>query len=291
VVRSALSEDVFSLCRPVVVSTPAIDEVVYNDERRILIGGPGYHMSWIAKAYGMTNLRITGYVNERDISVFTRAIRERGGDPLLFPSEKPTARLLLDYTGPRRKVEFIEEPPDIDASLADRIKELSPVLLVISPLKGEIPIEILRELSSNAQWSVLDLQGYLRQSNPGEVLSVMPKRIVDVIHLSNDDIPERTFDNYIDDVSLLSRHTVLYTLGEKGAVLLDSNGNPRLRARPSETTETPSRGCGDVFTLSYSLFLCATWDPRKAFIEALVTSMYYAVKPPLSHTYIAEGGQ
>ncbi len=280
-----MSEDVFSLCRPVIVSTPTIDEVVYTHERKTLLGGPGYHMSWIAKAYGLADLRITGYVNKRDEPVFTRAIRERGGNPRLVPTQEPTARVVLDYTGPRRKVMFIEEPPHIDAELAERVRALDPLLLVASPIKGELPVEILKNLSSNAQWSILDLQGYLRQGDPGEILSVMPRRIVDVVHLSNDDIPERIFDSYIDDVSLLARHTVLYTLGEKGAVLLDPNGNPRLRARPSQTTETPSRGCGDVFTLAYGLFLCATWDPRKAFIEALMTSMYYALNQPAQHTY------
>jgi sugar/nucleoside kinase (ribokinase family) len=277
--------DVFATCKPMIVTTLSIDEMITRENRWIRIGGPGYHMSWISKPYKLSRLDIVSYINHKDRDLFIKALEDRGGNPILIETNEPTARIILDYTTGKRKVYFKHEPPYIGQEALEVIEKREPALLVISPIYGELPIETLKEIAGRAQWSVLDLQGYLRIMSPDEIASVFPKRIVDVVHLSSDDISQRKFDALLDEIAGISRHSLLYTLGPEGAVLIDSNGNPRLRARPKEVSPSPGIGCGDVFTLSYSLFLCATWEPRKAFIEALMTSMYYALKPPIIHEY------
>ncbi len=278
--------DVFAPCKPLVISTLTIDEIVTSEGRELRLGGPGYHMSWVSKAYRLSRLDIVSHINTKGGEEFYKAIRERGGNPVFIETSNPTARIVLDYTSGKRKVFFKHPPQEIGFEALEKVKNLDPALLIISPVYGELPIETLKELSSRAQWSILDLQGYLRVMTSEELASVFPRKIVDVIHLSSDDISQREFDALLDEIAGISRHSLLYTLGPDGAVLLDSNGNPRLRARPKETSPSPGVGCGDVFTLSYGLFLCITWEPRKAFIEALMTSMYYALKPPDIHQYI-----
>ena len=278
--------DVFKVCKPIVVSSLTIDEIITAQGKEFRIGGPGYHMSWISMAYRLSQLDIVSYVNTHDAYVFENAIRERGGNPILIQTRHPTARIVLDYTSGKRRVSFKCPPIDIGGEIVEEVKKRAPVLLVISPVYGELQVETLKELSSLSQWSVLDLQGYTRIMTPEELVSIFPRKIVDVIHLSSDDVPQRKFDALLDEIAGLSRHSLIYTLGPKGAVLLDSSGNPRLRAKPKEISPSPGIGCGDIFSLTFGLFLCATWEPRKAFIEALMTSMYYALKPPSIHQYI-----
>ncbi|MCE4607230.1 MAG: hypothetical protein F7B59_07900 [Desulfurococcales archaeon] len=278
--------DVFAACKPMVISTLTIDEIVTTRGRELRLGGPGYHMSWISTAYRLSHLDIVSYVNTRDENVFASAIKERGSNPVLIPIRHPTARIVLDYTREMRRISFKHFPIDIGEEIVEEARERRPGLLVISPVYGELNVETLKELTGLPQWSVLDLQGYTRTMAPEDLISVFPRRVVDIIHLSSDDIPQRQFDALLDEIAGLARHSLLYTLGPEGAVLLDSSGNPRLRAKPKEVSSSPGVGCGDVFSLSYGLFLCGTWEPRKAFIEALMTSMYYALKPPDIHQYI-----
>ncbi len=278
----------FDLCRPLVVSAPTVDKIIYMDGRmEERLGGPLLHTAWLASAYQVSTLTSLGVLHKEDLEYFRREIEGRGGKARLVAVEENTAKVVLDYTGSNRRVFFESTPPRIRGDhLLEAIEEDNPMLVFLSPVYDELPVDLALEAAKKIQWSILDLQGYLRSMPPGDALSIMPRRSFDVVHLSDDDLPRREFDYLIDDVASVSRHSVIYTMGAEGAVLLDSEGNPRLRAKPSQDyVGSEGVGGGDVFSLSYGLFLCSTWEPRKAFIEALLTSSYYVLKGPRPPRY------
>jgi len=139
-----------------VISHCTIDTIEINDSKFVVPGGPGCYCSLTARALKFdvklhtkfgSDFPLVNYLVEQKIA-FEDAL-----------STKPTTQFILNLVNSERTL-FLQNKCEHISNIT-----LDSDSVIISPLFEEISIELLEKIKKNANFVLLDPQGFLRRNN------------------------------------------------------------------------------------------------------------------------------
>jgi sugar/nucleoside kinase (ribokinase family) len=193
----------------------------------------------------------------------------------------PTTRFELDYTtGEGRKLRLISRCEDI--SLPDVLPvQKGRDAVLISPVIGEFPANLIHEVKSQVEYVVLDPQGYLRRvGESGEILpdqgiDLLNFRGIDAIKVDDEELKLLAKSNdrmkAIENLKkTLLASSVISTCGSDPVIFSGPRGVFRIPVPKSQVVDQTGTGdimCG-VFTASYVQYE----DELKACCDAIAAA-------------------
>ncbi|MFW9993244.1 MAG: PfkB family carbohydrate kinase [Candidatus Odinarchaeota archaeon] len=202
--------------------------------------------------------------NQDGIAKIVRQLLEETG-PHIFTSSRVFTRFTIDYStksgnGEDRRLFLTSFSGPIDPSFTDHLPEKAAVIL--SPVYQEITEDALERLATREDLFIaIDPQGFLRYIGrnqriyPKKLPENFPFGLFSVIKFSIDDLKLVL----LEDAELIARKMkkfisnpekiILLTLGEKGAVAMQSDRIIQVDAIPSLVVD--QTGAGDVFLSAF----------------------------------------
>lgn len=200
----------------------------------------------------------------------------------------PTTKFKLVYEGENRVLYLLSRCEDILAGDVP-LEKVRGSLVVVGPLIGEVPPDVVQEVSERAALTASDLQGYVRSVDEKRrvLLTAKPEaRLVialsDVVHAEVSEAkavygeaePWKLAEKMVKDGAGIA----LVTLGSAGAYVATSQ--KVYYVPPAETAKIVDRtGAGDVFTVVFSIEYLNSGDAREAAAYAAAAVSYLIEKP------------
>ena len=159
--------------------------------------------------------------------------------------------------------------------------------LVISPVLGEISIEMVRKIAKRVGAISLDVQGFIRKSDIGESIINKPTKILGLENIDNIKIIHASYEELLDlnkdpedlAVELISRirsPITSLTMGRQGSFLglyRRGSGEAELYYIPAyiqnADMEDPT-GCGDIYLAALTYYIASNKDPVDAGLLASI---------------------
>ncbi|MFH1657360.1 MAG: PfkB family carbohydrate kinase [bacterium] len=181
----------------------------------------------------------------------------------LYPS-RPTGRQTLVYENISKKNSRSQKalhcdsakPVEIDKRAKEIIAEAD--ILFITPLLPNFPPPYIENISETKALKILLPQGYFREINGqnnvivrkfSEAEKILP--LVDVVIVSNQDYPQ--MEELARQWVIGNNLTVIVTLAEKGALILNKEGESLVPTTPVPAEEiVDSIGSGDIFSAAFA---------------------------------------
>ncbi|MCD6372800.1 MAG: carbohydrate kinase [Thermococcus sp.] len=218
------------------------DIIVKGSDRRLRIGGGAYYSSLVLSRF--CEVEVWTSIGDDFPAEWLDDIRSFGVDLKIFPSRSTTV-YELRYTSPDREL-FLR-------SVAEPLRELPRKgyeMVIMNPVAGEIPPELVKEAVKRFPLVSLDVQGFIRKPLLGKVsqstLDASFLRSVKVVHADEKEASHLTgFSPGDVEVFLVSRG------GEKGTAYFQ--GRP-YEFEPVKADVVDTTGAGDVFLAAFSYF-------------------------------------
>ncbi len=244
--------DVFSHC--------TIDTIQINDSKYVVPGGPACYCSLTARILKFdvrlhtkfgSDFPLVNYLTEQKI-VFEDAL-----------STKPTTQFILNLVNSERTLFLQNKCESINSVTLDTDS------VIISPLFDEISIELFEKIKKNANFVLLDPQGFLRRKNSENKIYLEQADLnlsnVSAIKVNPDELKCLTSASDIDGVKILQKKGIdsVILTDKQNISLLSKNRIYSITLPNLELNDTT--GIGDIFCAAF----CCTMLREKDILWAL----------------------
>ena len=244
--------DIFSHC--------SIDTIQICDSKYVVPGGSACYCSLTARILKFdvslhtkfgSDFPFVNYLTKQKI-VFEDAL-----------SAKPTTQFILKLVNSERTLFFQNKCEPIDNVILDTDS------VIISPLFDEISIELFEKIKKNANFVLLDPQGFLRRKNSENKIYLERTTLnlsnVSAIKINPDELKCLTGSSNVDGIKILQKKgvdTVILT-DKQNVSLLSKNRIYSIELPNLELVDTT--GIGDIFCAAF----CCTMLREKDILWAL----------------------
>jgi len=240
--------DVFSHC--------TIDTIQINDSKYVVPGGPACYCSLTARILKFdvrlhtkfgSDFPLVNYLTEQKI-VFEDAL-----------STKPTTQFILNLVNSERTL-FLQ---NINSVTLDTDS------VIISPLFDEISIELFEKIKKNANFVLLDPQGFLRRKNSENKIYLEQADLnlsnISAIKVNQDELKYLTGTSNVDGIKILQKKGIdsVILTDKQNISLLSENRIYSITLPNLELNDTT--GIGDIFCAAF----CCTMLREKDILWAL----------------------
>ena len=244
--------DIFSHC--------TIDTIQINDSKYVVPGGPACYCSLTARILKFdvrlhtkfgSDFPLVNYLTEQKIVV---------KDAL---STKPTTQFILNLVNSERTL-FLQNKCESISSIT-----LDTDSVIISPLFDEIPLELFEKIKKNANFVLLDPQGFLRRINSQNKIYLEQTNLnvsgISAIKVNSDELRSLTNNSNIDGIKILQKKGIdnVILTDKQNISLLSENRIYSITLPDIELNDTT--GIGDIFSATF----CCTMLKEKDILWAL----------------------
>ena len=244
--------DIFSHC--------TIDTIQINDSKYVVPGGPACYCSLTARILKFdvrlhtkfgSDFPFVNYFTEQKI-VFEDAL-----------SAKPTTQFILNLVNSERTL-FLQNKCESISSITLDIDSV-----IISPLFDEIPLELFEKIKKNANFVLLDPQGFLRRINSQNKIYLEQTNLnvsgISAIKVNSDELRSLTNSSNIDGIKILQKKGIdnVILTDKQNISLLSENRIYSITLPDIELNDTT--GIGDIFSATF----CCTMLKEKDVLWAL----------------------
>ena len=244
--------DVFSHC--------TIDTIQINDSKYVVPGGPACYCSLTARILKFdvrlhtkfgSDFPLVNYLTEQKI-VFEDAL-----------STKPTTQFILNLVNSERTLFLQNKCESINSVTLDTDS------VIISPLFDEISIELFEKIKKNANFVLLDPQGFLRRKNSENKIYLEQADLnlsnISAIKVNQDELKYLTGTSNVDGIKILQKKGIdsVILTDKQNISLLSKNRIYSITLPNLELNDTT--GIGDIFCAAF----CCTMLREKDILWAL----------------------
>jgi len=244
--------DIFSHC--------TIDTIQINDSKYVVPGGPACYCSLTARILKFdvrlhtkfgSDFPLVNYLTEQKI-VFEDAL-----------STKPTTQFILNLVDSERTLFLQNKCESINSNTLDTDS------VIISPLFDEISIELFEKIKKNANFVLLDPQGFLRRINSQNKIYLEQTNLnvsgISAIKVNSDELRSLTNSSNIDGIKILQKKGIdnVILTDKQNISLLSENKIYSITLPDIELNDTT--GIGDIFSATF----CCTMLREKDVLWAL----------------------
>ena len=243
-----------------VISHCTIDTIEINDSKYVVPGGPGCYCSITARALKFdvklhtkfgSDFTYADYLTKQKI-VFENAF-----------STEPTTRFRLQLANSERTL-FLENKCEVINNVI-----LDADSVIISPLFDEVPLEMFAKIKNDANFVLLDPQGFLRRVNSENKIYLEQTELdlsnVSAIKVNSDELRSLTNSSNLDGIKILQKK------GISNVILTDKQNISLLSENKIYSITLPNialndtTGIGDIFSSTF----CCTMLKEKDILWAL----------------------
>ena len=244
--------DIFSHC--------TIDTIQINDSKYVVPGGPACYCSLTARILKFdvrlhtkfgSDFQLVNYLTEQKI-VFEDAL-----------STKPTTQFILNLVNSERTLFLQNKCESINSVTLDTDS------VIISPLFDEISIELFEKIKKNANFVLLDPQGFLRRKNSENKIYLEQADLnlsnISAIKVNQDELKYLTGTSNVDGIKILQKKGIdsVILTDKQNISLLSKNRIYSITLPNLELNDTT--GIGDIFCAAF----CCTMLREKDILWAL----------------------
>jgi len=244
--------DIFSHC--------TIDTIQINDSKYVVPGGPACYCSLTARILKFdvrlhtkfgSDFPLVNYLTEQKI-VFEDAL-----------STKSTTQFILNLVNSERTLFLQNKCESINSITLDTDS------VIISPLFDEISIELFEKIKKNANFVLLDPQGFLRRINSQNKIYLEQTNLnvsgISAIKVNSDELRSLTNSSNIDGIKILQKKGIdnVILTDKQNISLLSENRIYSITLPDIELNDTT--GIGDIFSATF----CCTMLKEKDVLWAL----------------------
>jgi sugar/nucleoside kinase (ribokinase family) len=244
--------DIFSHC--------TIDTIQINDSKYVVPGGPACYCSLTARILKFdvrlhtkfgSDFPLVNYLTEQKI-VFEDAL-----------STKPTTQFILNLVNSERTLFLQNKCESINSVTLDTDS------VIISPLFDEISIELFEKIKKNANFVLLDPQGFLRRKNSENKIYLEQADLnlsnISAIKVNRDELKYLTGTSNVDGIKTLQKKGIdsVILTDKQNISLLSKNRIYSITLPNLELNDTT--GIGDIFCAAF----CCTMLREKDILWAL----------------------
>ena len=244
--------DIFSHC--------TIDTIQINDSKYVVPGGPACYCSLTARILKFdvrlhtkfgSDFQLVNYLTEQKI-IFEDAL-----------STKPTTQFTLNLVNSERTL-FLENKCESISSIT-----LDTDSVIISPLFDEISIELFEKIKKDANFVLLDPQGFLRRKNSENKIYLEQADLnlsnISAIKVNQDELKYLTGTSNVDGIKILQKKGIdsVILTDKQNISLLSKNRIYSITLPNLELNDTT--GIGDIFCAAF----CCTMLREKDILWAL----------------------
>jgi len=243
-----------------VISHCTIDTIEIDDSKYVVPGGPGCYCSLTARALKFdvklhtkfgSDFTYTDYLTKQKI-VFENSF-----------STEPTTRFRLQLANSERTL-FLENKCEVINNVI-----LDADSVIISPLFDEVPLELFAKIKNDANFVLLDPQGFLRRVNSENKIYLEQTELdlsnVSAIKVNSDELRSLTNSSNLDGIKILQKK------GIDNVILTDKQNISLLSENKIYSITLPNialndtTGIGDIFSSTF----CCTMLKEKDILWAL----------------------
>jgi sugar/nucleoside kinase (ribokinase family) len=243
-----------------VISHCTIDTIEINDSKYVVPGGPGCYCSITARALKFdvklhtkfgSDFTYADYLTKQKI-VFENAF-----------STEPTTRFRLQLANSERTL-FLENKCEVINNVI-----LDTDSVIISPLFDEVPLELFEKIKNDANFVLLDPQGFLRRVNSENKIYLEQTNLnlsgISAIKVNSDELRSLTNSSNLDGIKILQKK------GISNVILTDKQNISLLSENKIYSITLPNialndtTGIGDIFSSTF----CCTMLKEKDVLWAL----------------------
>jgi sugar/nucleoside kinase (ribokinase family) len=243
-----------------IISHCTIDTIQINDSKYVVPGGPACYCSLTARILKFdvrlhtkfgSDFPLVNYLTEQKI-VFEDAL-----------STKPTTQFILNLVNSERTL-FLQNKCEPVSNIT-----LDTDSVIISPLFDEISIELFEKIKKNANFVLLDPQGFLRRNNSENKIYLEQTDLnlsnVSAIKVNPDELKCLTNASNIDGIKILQKKGIenIILTDKQNISLLSKNRIYSITLPDIELNDTT--GIGDIFSATF----CCTMLKEKDVLWAL----------------------
>ena len=243
-----------------IISHCTIDTIEINNSKYVVPGGPGCYCSLTARALKFdvklhtkfgSDFTFTDYLTEKKIE-FANAF-----------SNEPTTQFILQLVDSERTL-FLKNKCEV---IGDVVLDTDSV--IISPLFDEIPLVLFEKITNDANFILLDPQGFLRRTNSENKVYLEQTDLnlsgVSAIKVNSDELKALTNSNGLDGIKILQKNGIdNVILTDKQNISLLS-GNKIYSITLPDIALNDTTGIGDIFSAAF----CCTMLKEKDILWAL----------------------
>ena len=243
-----------------VISHCTIDTIEINDSKYVVPGGPGCYCSITARALKFdvklhtkfgSDFTYADYLTKQKI-VFENAF-----------STEPTTRFRLQLANSERTL-FLENKCEVINNVI-----LDADSVIISPLFDEVPLEMFAKIKNDANFVLLDPQGFLRRVDSENKIYLEQTNLnlsgISAIKVNSDELRSLTNSSNLDGIKILQKK------GIDNVILTDKQNISLLSENKIYSITLPNialndtTGIGDIFSSTF----CCTMLKEKDILWAL----------------------
>ena len=243
-----------------IISHCTIDTIQINDSKYVVPGGPACYCSLTARILKFdvrlhtkfgSDFPLVNYLAEQKI-VFEDAL-----------STKPTTQFILNLVNSERTL-FLQNNCEPIRNIT-----LDTDSVIISPLFDEISIELFEKIKKNANFVLLDPQGFLRRKNSENKIYLEQTDLnvsgISAIKVNSDELRSLTNNSNIDGIKILQKKGIenVILTDKQNISLLSENRIYSIALHDIELNDTT--GIGDIFSATF----CCTMLKEKDILWAL----------------------
>jgi len=243
-----------------VVSHCTIDTIEINDSKFVVPGGPGCYCSLTARSLKFDvklhtkfgpDFTLADHLTKQKI-VFENAL-----------STKPTTQFILQLVNSERTL-FLKNKCESISNIT-----LDTDSLIISPLFDEISFELFEKIKNNANFVLLDPQGFLRRVNSENKIYLEQTDLnlsgISAIKVNSDELRSLTNNSNLDGIKILQKKGIdnVILTDKQNISLLSENRIYSITLPDIELNDTT--GIGDIFSSAF----CCTMLKEKDVLWAL----------------------
>ena len=243
-----------------IISHCTIDTIQINDSKYVVPGGPACYCSLTARILKFdvrlhtkfgSDFPLVNYLTEQKI-VFEDAL-----------STKPTTQFILNLVNSERTL-FLQNNCEPISNIT-----LDTDSVIISPLFDEISIELFEKIKKNANFVLLDPQGFLRRKNSENKIYLEQTDLnvsgISAIKVNSDELRSLTNNSNIDGIKILQKKGIenVILTDKQNISLLSENRIYSIALPDIELNDTT--GIGDIFSATF----CCTMLKEKDILWAL----------------------
>ena len=243
-----------------IISHCTIDTIEINDSKYVVPGGPGCYCSLTARALKFDvklhtkfgpDFTLADHLTEQKI-VFENAF-----------STEPTTQFVLQLADSER-ILFLKNKCEAISNIS-----LDTDSVIISPLFDEISSTLFEKITNDANFVLLDPQGFLRRVNSENKVYLEPTNLnlsgVSAIKVNSDELKALTNTNHLDGIKILQKNGIdnVILTDKQNISLLSENKIYSITLPDIELNDTT--GIGDIFSATF----CCTMLKEKDILWAL----------------------
>ena len=243
-----------------IISHCTIDTIEINDSKFVVPGGPGCYCSLTARALKFDVKLHTKFGSDFTLTDYLT------GQKIVFEdafSNQPTTQFTLQLVNSERTL-FLENKCEVINNVT-----LDTDSVIISPLFDEVPLEMFTKIKNDANFVLLDPQGFLRRINSENKIYLEPTDLnlsgISAIKVNSDELRSLTNNSNLDGIKILQKK------GIDNVILTDKQNISLLSENRIYSITLPdivlndTTGIGDIFSSTF----CCTMLKEKDILWAL----------------------